>query len=304
MRTIPIELYDAFSDRVFGGNRAGVVIEPERLAEGEMRAIAAELAAPATCFVHRRGETAFEARFFTPTQELVMCGHGVVALFTALTREGRSLAAAGAAPLAVDLETVSGAIAVDVHASHGASPLVMMTVPDPVFSKTASDREELAAALGLELDALAARPEPAIVATSTRHLFIPVGSLADMRAMKPNFERLTALSRANDVVTVNAFTLETVHEGSTVHGRDFCPAVGTPEAAASGTTNSALGAYLVANHLVETREEAVAIVGEQGFEMGRPSRIHTEIALRGGSIARIKVGGRATRSLEGRLSLP
>ena len=81
MRTIPIEVYDAFSDRVFGGNRASVVVEPEGLNEGEMRAIAAELAVPAACFVHRRGEAAFEARFFTPTQELVMCGHGIVAIF-------------------------------------------------------------------------------------------------------------------------------------------------------------------------------------------------------------------------------
>ena len=112
MRWIEARLYDAFSERVFGGNRAGVIIDRKGLEESEMQSVASELAAPATCFVVNQGNR-FEARFFTPVQELVMCGHGIVAIFTALASEAE-LDESNIPPTTVELDTVSGKVAVDV----------------------------------------------------------------------------------------------------------------------------------------------------------------------------------------------
>ena len=77
--------------------------------------------------------------------------------------------------------------------------------------------------------------------------------------------------------------------------RDFCPAVGTPEAAATGTTNRALACCLVRSNLAGTGTGSSVVVAVQGVEMGRPSLIRTEVTMVDGLPTRLHVGGVATR---------
>src|SRR5579872_2163161 len=84
MKETPIYLYDAFASQIFGGNIAGVVPEATFMSSGEMQRIAAEIAAPTTGFVSNPTRDAIQLRFFTPTQEIDMCGHVVVGVFSAL----------------------------------------------------------------------------------------------------------------------------------------------------------------------------------------------------------------------------
>jgi PhzF family phenazine biosynthesis protein len=83
-RSIQIQLYDVFSTRLFGGNVAGVVYADERLDDDAMQQIAAEVPVATTGFVSKLDEGSWRVRFFTPTQEIDMCGHVVVGVFTAL----------------------------------------------------------------------------------------------------------------------------------------------------------------------------------------------------------------------------
>ncbi|MFQ3678935.1 MAG: PhzF family phenazine biosynthesis protein [Pseudanabaenaceae cyanobacterium] len=86
---LEIAIIDAFADRPFGGNPAAVVWLPEPLAEGQYGAIAAEMNLSETAFVRPVGDI-YELRWFTPTQEVDLCGHATLA--TAWFLQARGLA--------------------------------------------------------------------------------------------------------------------------------------------------------------------------------------------------------------------
>lgn len=82
----------------------------------------------------------------------------------------------------------------------------------------------------------------------------------------------------------------------------MCPGIGNYEESASGTTNGALSCYLIRHKLIDRPAgNNVALQSEQGFEMGRPGRINSEITIENDKITEVKVGGYATRFLEGKL---
>ncbi len=68
---------DAFADRVFEGNPAGVCILGEWLPAETMQKIAMENNLSETGFAVRTGEEplTYELRWFTPTDEIDLCGH-------------------------------------------------------------------------------------------------------------------------------------------------------------------------------------------------------------------------------------
>ncbi len=75
-----ISLYqvDAFTDKLFHGNPAGVCILDEWLDDDLMQNIAAENNLAETAFVVKAGDL-FEIRWFTPTIEVDLCGHATLA---------------------------------------------------------------------------------------------------------------------------------------------------------------------------------------------------------------------------------
>ncbi|MDN5211093.1 PhzF family phenazine biosynthesis protein [Fulvivirgaceae bacterium BMA12] len=75
-----LKLYqiDAFTDRVFGGNPAGVCILDDWLSEDIMQKIALENNLAETAFVVEE-EGVFGIRWFTPLVEIDLCGHATLA---------------------------------------------------------------------------------------------------------------------------------------------------------------------------------------------------------------------------------
>ena len=88
---IPYALVDAFTERPFAGNAAGVVSAADGLRGEQMQGIARELRQTETCFVSAGDEpgTELRLRWFTPTVEVDLCGHATVAAFVCLAGEGR-----------------------------------------------------------------------------------------------------------------------------------------------------------------------------------------------------------------------
>ena len=100
------------------------------------------------------------------------------------------------------------------------------------------------------------------------------------------------------------FSDEVERAGSTLHVRDFCPAVGVAESAAAGTTNAALAGYLVRHRIVAADADGrVEVRAEQGLEIGRASTVLTKARLEDGVIMHLEVGGVATRVIEGTLAV-
>ena len=68
---------DSFTNKVFGGNPAGVIFHSDPIEETLMQAIAAENNLSETAFINIQNDN--QIRFFTPELEVDLCGHATLA---------------------------------------------------------------------------------------------------------------------------------------------------------------------------------------------------------------------------------
>lgn len=273
-------ILDAFTTVPFGGNAAGVVlVESEYPPEADMKALAAELGFSETAFVKPLPDGSVRLRYFTPTDEVELCGHATVASFHLLTTRGlvssggRVLAHTMAADIYVDIRP-DGTVWLDM-----APPVEREELSDP-------DRAALYAMYGLsESDAGALRP--AVVSSGLFDIMMPVKDRETLAALKPDMDAIAALSKKLDVTGVHVFTPGT--DGVTAYVRNFAPLYGIDEEAATGTSNGALSYYLYRRGLLSPGETNRFIQGEA---MGRPSEIQSVLYDEGGTVT-VRVGGHA-----------
>ena len=86
---IHVYVVSAFSKDGGGGNRAGVVLDRPELTPAQKMAAAAALGYSETAFVTASDRADWKIEYFTPTEEVPLCGHATIASFTLLHRLGR-----------------------------------------------------------------------------------------------------------------------------------------------------------------------------------------------------------------------
>lgn len=77
-----IRIVDAFTDRAFAGNPAGVLLLDAFPADDRLQKVASEVNHAETAFAHRLpegGDADWALRWFTPSTEVAMCGHATLA---------------------------------------------------------------------------------------------------------------------------------------------------------------------------------------------------------------------------------
>ncbi|UZD23433.1 PhzF family phenazine biosynthesis protein [Algoriphagus halophytocola] len=77
-------IIDAFTAELFKGNQAAVCLIPMGLSESLMLSIAKEFGFSETAFVMRKDTAEFAIRYFSPVQEIPLCGHATMASSKAL----------------------------------------------------------------------------------------------------------------------------------------------------------------------------------------------------------------------------
>jgi trans-2,3-dihydro-3-hydroxyanthranilate isomerase len=94
--------------------------------------------------------------------------------------------------------------------------------------------------------------------------------------------------------------LDPVEKGSTTHSRGLSlVARNIVEDPATGSASGCLGAFLVTKGLVPV-ERITRIVNEQGYEIGRPSKIGIEVGTSNdGTIESVRVGGSVVHMMDG-----
>lgn len=96
---------DAFTENVFGGNPAVVVMLEANLPDHILLKIAKENAVSETAYLLRKGES-YQLRWFTPDIEMDLCGHATLASAHVLFSE------LGYTRAAIEFETLSGVLTV------------------------------------------------------------------------------------------------------------------------------------------------------------------------------------------------
>lgn len=74
-----IAIVDAFTDKVFGGNQAAVIVLDQWLSDGLLQSIAAENNLSETAFLVKQSRDTYHIRWFSPLKEIAFCGHATLA---------------------------------------------------------------------------------------------------------------------------------------------------------------------------------------------------------------------------------
>ncbi len=272
-------IVDAFTDKPFGGNPAGVALLDGEIFPDDslMLQIAAELRYSETAFVRRDSEKEFTIRYFTPMAEVELCGHATIASFALLHRElgitGRCLC-----------HTKAGDISVE------AGPRVMMQMTESKVLKNIEDSEEVYRALGVS-DYTPTLPVM-IVSTGLPDFMIQVKDVETLNHLALDMNAISAVTEKHNAVSFHVFAFG--NDGYTAHVRDFGPLYGIPEESATGTANASLTHYLLQNGGIPATGDFSFLQGEA---MGRPSVVATRVTPDGA----IYVGGTAAVVAEGKL---
>lgn len=249
---------DAFTDQPFKGNPAGVCLLDAGRPDAWMQAVAAEMNLSETAFVERR-EDGFGLRWFTPTQEVGLCGHATLATAHILGEVGdlppgevaRFYTRSGLLTASRDGDW----IAMDMPARE-----VAVASPNPAVNR----------ALGAEpvQTSVASRP-------SGNTYLLELASDGDVRALAPDFAALMASDARAVIVTARA-------EGGAFDfvSRFFAPAIGIDEDPVTGSAHCYLAPYWAA-------------------KLGKDDLVGYQASARGGVVGcrwrgeRVTVSGRA-----------
>jgi PhzF family phenazine biosynthesis protein len=213
---IAIHQVDAFSRTVFGGNPAAVCPLEAWIPDDTMQKIAAENALSETAFIVPRGDE-YEIRWFTPVQEVELCGHATLAsgwvVLTKLSPRRQ----------AVRFASKSGELRVTRDGDRLALALPRWE-PEPCDAPPTLTRALV-------------RPPRTVLARGSKY-FCVYDAAADVAALAPDMEALRGLDRYGVIVTAPGagFDCDFV-------SRFFAPAAGVPEDPVTGSAHCLLVPY-------------------------------------------------------------
>ena len=287
---------DAFSDKAFGGNPAGLVPDASRLTGEQMQQIANEMNLSETAFVIPLSKDLYKVRFFTPLCEVDLCGHATIATFFTLAKKGYIEGLCNEKKI-VFQETKVGKLAVEIIFKDGEVDKVFMEQAPPKDLGEIEDLDKLLKAMGLTIEDIGIEDTlvyPRMISTGLPDIILPIKTKEKLDNLNIDMKLLAQVSDNLKVTGVHAFYLPSLNS-DIVYTRNFAPLVGIDEESATGTANGALIYYLKKNKFIKDNN----ILAYQGETMNRRSQIYCSI----NESNTIKVGGKAKIMIDGILSL-
>jgi PhzF family phenazine biosynthesis protein len=267
--SLPFYWIDAFTEKMFGGNPAGVVPLDRWLPDAQMQQIAFENGLAETAFFVRTGDASFHLRWFTPKVEVDLCGHATLATaFVIFTELG------GVPGDKLTFETLSGPLRV----ARGAEGKLEMDFPATPVSEEREPgvAQAIRSALGRA---------PVWLGRSRFDRFAVLENAAAVRALEPDMNHVAAAGGRGLIVTAPG------EADVDFVSRFFAPQSGIAEDPVTGSAHSALTPYWAAR-LGKTRFHARQLSPRGG-------ELWCELAG-----DRVKISGQAVLYLRGRIDVP
>ncbi|QES51193.1 oxidoreductase [Streptomyces venezuelae] len=225
-----IRIVDAFTDRPFGGNPAGVLLlDGEFPPDSWLQQVAAEVNLSETAFAHPLppgGDADWALRWFTPAAEVDMCGHATLATAHVLAQSG----------LATGRVRFSARCGILITEAAGDGTL---TMDFPTSSLTPWEPPAaVAAALG-GVEILSAHDTSPHIGD----LLIELADEKTVRDLRPDHAGLRSFTQRGLIVTAPA---EDPARGYDFVSRGFFPVVGIDEDPVTGSAHTALAPFWAA----------------------------------------------------------
>lgn len=284
-----LEFYkiDAFTQERFNGNPAAVIYSDD-LSDIQMQLIAREMNLSETAFLSKSDKADFKLRWFTPKNEVDLCGHATIASLHYLSETNPQNI-----NRSITFETRSGIL----ECSAGLSNYTMQ-IPIPQMNNFDGCKEELLSALNIERVNLIDVP---FIILDNGYLFIGVNSIKELWKLKPDFKSLVDLSKTKkDFYDIVVYTTETIDESSSAHLRFFAPYIGIDEDPVTGSACGPLLLVLQKLNLLTDYKDGSTVIFEQGDVLGRKGRVHVKF---NSDIKQLRISGSAVTVMKGNLFL-
>jgi PhzF family phenazine biosynthesis protein len=291
---------DSFTKEKFTGNPAGVITNADGLTDYEMQKIARELNNSETAFIFSSNSREYDAyiRFFTPTNEVPICGHATIAAHYARAVENELDTSR------VYHKTGAGILPVDI-VKKNEDYKIIMTQGKIEFGTIIEgiNKEKLLAALNIKNSDLLENYKIQIVSTGHSKVMIGITSIETLNALQPNYDALSKLSKVIKCNGYYVFTTDLQNSDILIHGRMFAPAIGINEDPVTGNANGPLGAYLVHHNLIHHNNSLFKFKAVQGEAIKRPGVIEVEVKIKDKEPVEVKVSGDAVITFKTELLL-
>lgn len=259
-KRIDICQIDAFTDKPFGGNPAGVTFG-DGLSKEEMQFIAREMNVAETAFLSKSDKADYNLRWFTPTTEVELCGHATIASLHFLF-ENRYIVGSSE----ITFDTQSGILKCRVEKGK-----CFMQIPVYKADEYNDNKEVILTALGLSIDDI--DNSVPFIMMENRYLYIYVKKLSTLKGLKPNFTDLLSIQKLYNISGNVVFTRETYDKESFAHSRFFTPYYGIDEDPVTGSANGPFMLVLRKLGFIKNNEEDISLIFEQGDIIGRRGRV-------------------------------
>ncbi len=287
---------DVFSARVLAGNQLAVFLDARGLKDEEMQALARETNLCETTFIVPRDEEiererGVQVRIFTIAEELKFAGHPTL---------GTALILRAQHPerfrKQVELDLKVGNIPVTFEELPGGLVFGEMRQQDPEFGSIHS-RETVAAALGLNIEDIAADVPIQTVSTGMPFAILPVVSLSALQNIDFVWSRAARYLAGTDAKFMYLVTRETSGPSVRLHSRMIFY---NGEDPATGSAAGCAAAWMVRYGIAASGEQVQI---EQGIAMKRASQIFVRADTDGERVSNVRVGGHGAAVMRGRYSL-
>ena len=266
-----VYVVSSFSKEHKGGNEAGVVFVEEDLSATQKIAVAKQLGYSETAFISASEIADYKFEYFTPKEEVDLCGHATIGAFVLLMHLKKLFRTH------YTIETNSGVLAISLN-----DDTIFMEQTKPVFYDVLSPTELIDC---FDSQALDNQFPIQIVSTGLKDILVPIKSEAQLQALKPNFEKIKEISQKYNVVGMHLYAFN----GDRIICRNFAPLYEINEEAATGTSNGALACYLYEKGYLQKER----YVFEQGYSLDSPSEILVKLATNHQhQLEKVSVGGK------------
>jgi PhzF family phenazine biosynthesis protein len=298
-RRVRVFQVDAFTNQLFTGNPASVVLDAQLLRDDEMQQIARELASADSAFVLPAdgADHDLRLRFFTPRGEAAFIGHATIAVHAVLD-------GLGLGPCRLQKQRI-GLVETGRIAGPQGTLYSFGQPPPPVQGPLPGERLlAVLGALGLQEDDLDPGSPAVIAGAGAARALLAVRDGAVLARLRPDFPRLAALSAAGLPPGYFIYTLAPSLPECDTEARMFCPAIGIAEDPVSGNAHAMLAVHLQALQRIPERSGRLQFTGRQGHHLGRPGVVQVSLEREAGAVRRILVAGAACIVLAGAIELP
>ena len=216
---LEINVVDAFTDTVFKGNSAAVIITDNCLADKLMQSIAFENNLSETAFIVRDDDGIYHIPWFSPLTEIAFCGHATLASAFVLFNKNPDVETIKFYAKAVGILTI-------VQTDDGK---IQMDFPNTKPEKVKDIPDSLLAGLSVA---------PVEVYKNTQAYFVLYNAEADVLNVTRDNEQLKQLAPLNVVVTCQATSAD--YKDYDFISRYFWPANGGDEDPVTGSVHTGL----------------------------------------------------------------